>query len=89
VATWSKNNIGIPLVKPITMAKDTSTHTVKFQPIDQAFSAGAVLGTQGTAQKHIWYPASDLDTEKIYDVYVDGTKVYRILGADIVGNIEL
>ena len=89
MATWDKDTIGIPLVKPITMAKDTDSHTVQFQPIDQAFSTGAVLGTQGTAQKHLWYPSSDLDTTKIYDIYVNGTRVYRIFGIDIVGNEEL
>ena len=89
MSAWDKDTIGIPLLKPITMAKNTDSHTVQFQPIDQTFSTGAVLGTQGTAQKHLWYPSSDLDTTKIYDIYVNGTRVYRIFGIDIVGNEEL
>ena len=75
---WDKDTIFIALVTPITGAYDTASHTVEFQPIDQAYSTGHVDGTQCTTNQHLWYPASDLDENTTYDVYVDSVLIGRI-----------
>jgi len=89
MGTWNRHNIVIGLAASTTLADDTGTHTVQFQPISQAFSAGAISGTQGTSNLARWSPVSDLDTTEIYDVYLSTVKIGRIFGLDIVGNVEL
>ncbi len=79
MATWDKDEICIQLVTATTASDDESAHTVKFQPIDQAYPTGAVNGVQGTTEKSRYFPASDLDDETHYDVYIDGTAYYRLL----------
>lgn len=88
MATWSRHNIVIQLTASTTLADDTGTHTVEFQPIAQAYSAGAVVGTQGSSELSRWSPASDLSSTDIYDIYLSGVRVGRLFGMDIVGNIE-
>ncbi len=84
MANWTKNYCVIQLAAVTTLSDDTATHTVKVQPIDQAYSNGAVLCTAGTGNASRYTPNSDLDTTKVYDVYVDDTKVGRIFGPDTV-----
>ncbi len=86
MAVWDKDTIFIPLVTPITGADDTASHTVEFQPINQAYPTGHTDGTQCSTNLERWYPSADLDTDLDYDVYVDGTRVYRLLGLNAVSN---
>jgi hypothetical protein len=74
-----KDTVFIHLVTATTAADDTSSHTVKLQPIDQAYPTGAVDCTQGTSEQARWYPDTDLDEDQHYDVYVDDVKIGRIL----------
>jgi hypothetical protein len=83
MAVWNKENIVISLVNTATGENDTGTHTVKFQPVDQAYDSGAINGTQ-LDSLYRYIPASDLDTENAYDIYVDGTKLKRIFGSDML-----
>ena len=78
MATWAKENAVIQLKVAITMADDTSAHTVKYQPSTQTYPTGAITGTQGTSDLSCYYPSSDLDDEYHYDIYVDDTKVGRL-----------
>jgi hypothetical protein len=82
MSTWSKNVIFIRLLANGTGSGDTSAHTVEFQPIDQAYPTGAIAGTQCSGDASVYQPASNLDTEKHYDIYVDAARVGRIFGMD-------
>lgn len=86
MSTWNKYNCVVQLTLT-TLANDTTTHTVQFQPASQSFSNGAVLGTAGSGEPSRYRPVSDLDTEKAYDIYVDSTKVDRILGPDLIAEV--
>lgn len=77
MATWDKNTISIKLVVRLTGLPDTAAHTVQFQPINQAYPTGAVAGVQCSDDKSVYQPASDLDTDHHYDIYVDGVWVDR------------
>ena len=85
MSTWDKNIIWISLAKS-TGADETVTHVVQFQPIDQAFSTGAVLGLQSSSKVNRYQPASDLDTTKNYDVHIShsATPTGRIFGINTV-----
>ena len=87
MATWDKDVIFIQLVTATTGADDESAHTVKFQPIDQAYPTGAVNGTQCSTELSRYYPASDLDDTNCYDIYVDSVCIGRIFGKATVPSV--
>jgi len=77
MGTWAKENAVIGLYSSSTGLEDTSSHTVKYQPIDQDYDTGAIAASQlGSTNR--WMPDSDLDDEQHYDIYVDGTKKFRM-----------
>ena len=78
MATWEKENAVIRLVVATTMADDETSHTVKYQPTNQAYPTGAVTATQGTSELSRWYPSSDLDDNYSYDIYVNDSRIGRI-----------
>jgi len=79
MATWDKDTVFIELVTPITCDPDEAAYTVKFKPLDgTAYPTNAVAGVQGTSRLDRWYPASDLDDEYHYDVYLNDVKKGRI-----------
>ena len=85
MATWAKENVIIHLVTATTLADDSSAHDVEV--IDTAdslvYDAGSVVAcTQGSTADYRYFPSSDLDTTKEYDVYVDTVKIGRIIGPD-------
>jgi len=83
MGTWAKTGIWIELVAT-TGSSDTSTHTVQFQPFDQAFSTGAVAASAGSGNAARYRPTADLSTTLCYDIHVDSatTPVDRICGPD-------
>ena len=85
MATWDRNRVWIELVLS-TGASDTSTHTVQFQPTDQAFSTGAVAASVGASNSSRYRPVSDLDTTKCYDIHLSSatTPIDRIYGPDTI-----
>ena len=83
MGTWAKSNCWVELVAS-TGASDTSTHTVQFQPYDQAFSTGAVAASAGSSNGARYRPTADLSTTLCYDIHVDSatTPIGRICGPD-------
>ena len=78
MGTWDKDTIFIQLVDSSDGTNDETSHTVKLQPIDQAYDTGAVSCSQASGFASRWTPDSDLDDEMHYDIYVDGTKIGRL-----------
>ena len=74
MAVWPKEDVTMRIVDDTTGEDDTSVHTVKLQPINQAYDAGAIACSQKTVELCIWGPDSDLDDEMHYHWYIDGTK---------------
>ena len=89
MATWEKESIFIPLHVPVTGAEDTTGHTVEFQPINQGYPTGAILGVQCTTNQNLWQPASDLDDELDYDIYCDGSCITRLPAKKAVSSIGI
>lgn len=84
---WDKDIIFLSLVTPTTGADDTASHTVEFQPIDQAYPTGHTDGTQCSTETSRWYPASDLDENTTYDIYVDAVRIGRIQALNAVAPV--
>jgi hypothetical protein len=78
MGVWDKDIIFINVVTPITGADPTAEYGVVFQPIDQTFPDGGTDGVQCSTNLARYYPMSDLDDTKHYDVYVEGMKFMRI-----------
>jgi hypothetical protein len=90
MATWDKDIIFIELVTPVTCDPDEAAYTVKFKPLDgTAYPTNAVTGTQGTSRLDRWYPASDLNDDYCYDVYIDNVKVKRILSPNALPSMGM
>lgn len=85
MAVWSKKNMTIALRRDDTGKYDTASHTVIFRPVSIGTS-GDIAGTQLTTL-YAWQPASNGDTTEAYDIYVDGTKVKRIYGPDMLPDV--
>ena len=75
---WDKDVCFVELVTPVTGASDTTSHAVKFQPVDSAYPTGSIAGVAGTSNAARYYPASDLSESMHYDIYVDGVRVGRL-----------
>ena len=74
MATWEKEEVpAIHLTVFGTGADDTTAHTVKLQPANQAYDSGAISCTAGTSNGSYYYADSDLDDETLYHIYVDDT----------------
>ena len=86
MANWS--NAVVHLVSMTTLADDTTTHVVQFQPVDQAFSAGAILGSQGSSNLARYIPVTDLDSTNAYDIHISHsvTPITRIFGRDLIAS---
>lgn len=69
MATWEKELVLFSLMIWASGSEDTSVHTVKLQPIDQAYPTGAISCTH--KGNGYYGPDSDLDDETHYDIYVD------------------
>ena len=74
MATWPKEDVVFEIVDSTTGEPDTTVHTVKLQPINQAYDAGAIACSQKTTVLSMWGPDSDLDDEMHYFIYVNGSK---------------
>ncbi len=82
MAVWQKEKILFRLVTWSTGVPDSGTYTVKLQPTDQGYPNGAVNCTQATEDGSYRRPEADLDTDKHYDIYVDGEKKRRIFSPE-------
>ena len=87
MAVWSKNDMIITLRRSDTGKYDTTTHTVLYRPVSVGTS-GDITATQLDAL-FAYKPASNGSTEEAYDIYVDGTKVKRIYGSDMLPDVEV
>jgi len=78
---WDKDTVIIWLASSTTGALDTGAHTVKVQPIDQSYPTGAIDCSQ-LSSEYAYKPDSDLDEDTHYDVYVDGSKLKRLIATN-------
>jgi len=85
MAIWDKDTIVIAILDSSTGEIDENSYTIQAQPIDQAYSTGAVACSQLTSGK--WKPDSNLDTELAYDIYKNATRIGRIWGIDLMPGI--
>ena len=76
MAIWAKELVLFPVMIWASGTADTSAHTVKLQPIDQAYPTGAIACTH--KGNGYYGPDSDLSDATHYDIYVDGIKKERI-----------
>ena len=84
MATWEKEDVVFELVNSTTGSPDTTSHTVKLQPIDQAYDSGAIACSQKTVVTSMWGPDSDLDDLKHYHIYVDDDKKDLLISRESV-----
>jgi len=84
MATWDKEDVVFEIVNYTTGSPDTTAHTVKLQPINQAYDSGAISCSQKTAVTSMWGPDSDLDDEMHYYVYVNDVKKDLIIARESV-----
>jgi len=87
MATWTKEYIVFQLIVWASGTADTSSHTVKLQPITSTYPTNAVDCTHKGGG--YYGPDSDLDDETHYDIYVDGTKKGRLLAQESVPDIGI
>lgn len=83
MATWNAENALFILYDKDTGEEETTAKTVEFQPVSQAYPTGKISCTQiaGTGK---YLSDSDLDTTQAYDIYVQGSRVKRIFGPDLL-----
>ena len=83
MATWNAEYAMFINYDKNTGLENTTAKTVEYQPVDQGYPTGKISSTQiaGTGK---YIPDSDLDTELAYDVYVETSRVKRILGPDLM-----
>jgi len=75
MAAWPKEDVPLIDIRNWTTgSKDTTEHTVEWQPIDQAYDAGAIACSQCTVEQHLWRPDTDLDDGTHYQLYINTTK---------------
>ena len=68
------SELAIPIVDKITGENDSSSYTVKLQPLNQAYDSGAVTLSQKTVEQHVWGLSADsLDYDTHYALYIDGS----------------
>ncbi len=84
MSTWAAEYMIISMKHGTTGKPDTTTHTIQYQPADQAYPTGAINANQ-LASLSEYKPDSDGDTELAYDIYKDGIKIGRIQGPDLIG----
>ena len=80
MATWAKEYMIYTLIDGDTGEYDEDSHTVIFRPTDGT----ADLSTSVLSCGYRYRPDSDGDTSKAYDIMVDGTKIDRIWGPDLM-----
>ena len=85
MATWNNDTIIITLLDSSTGAVDTNSYTIQCQPVDQAYSTGAISCSQLSSGK--WKPDSNLDTENAYDIYKNSSRIGRIWGIDLMASV--
>jgi hypothetical protein len=78
MAAWDKDYVLITLRDSSTGHFDTTSHTVELQPTTSAYPTGKVTCNQ-LANPCTYKPASDLDDEMHYWVYVDTVKTYKLI----------
>lgn len=83
MATWNAEYAMFINYDKNTGAENTTAKTVEYQPVDQSYPTGKISSTQiaGTGK---YIPDSDLNTENAYDVYIEGSKIKRIFGSDLM-----
>ena len=74
MAVWDKEDVIFELIDEPTGSPDVAVYTVKLQPIDQAYDAGAIACSQKTDVLSMWGPDADLDDETHYFIYVNAAK---------------
>ena len=84
MATWDKEDVAFELVNSTTGSPDTGAHTVKLQPINQAYDSGAIACSQKSTVKSIYGPDSDLDDEMHYFIYIDTAKKDLLIARESV-----
>ena len=73
------------LVTATTCADDETGHTVKYQPVNQDYSTGALTATQGSSELSIYFATCDDDID--YDIYVDDARKCRLFALNAVPNL--
>lgn len=88
MGTWAKENVTpFDIVNWTTGVEDSSSHTVKLQPVNQDYPTGAITCSQCTTNQYRWRPDSDLDDSIDYWIYVDTVKKGLIPALNSVSNI--
>ena len=83
MATWERENAIVTLINSSSGELETSAKTVRFQPVDQEYPTGVIEATQLSSLSR-YIANSDLDTENAYDIYMNGTKIFRKWGPDLM-----
>ena len=76
MAIWAKELVLFQVMVWASGTADTSAHTVKLQPIDQAYPTGAIACTH--KGNGYYGPDSDLDDATHYDIYIDTVNKGRL-----------
>ena len=72
----------------VTGADDNTAHTVRLQPIDQAYPTGALVMAQKTERPAVWGFASNVMDENMhYDLYVNASKKKRYQAFNAIANL--
>ena len=87
MATWEKEDVSFELINSTTGSPDTTSHTVKLQPVDQVYDSGAIGCSQKTTVTSIWGPDSDLDDETHYYIYVNDDLKDLLIARKSIPNI--
>jgi hypothetical protein len=87
MAVWAKERAIYICRRSDTGKLDTSTHTVIYRPVSVG-SSGDISTTQ-LSSLFAYKPDENLDTEEAYDIYVDGTRIRRILGPDLMPDVSV
>ena len=88
MGTWAKENVPLyGIANGTTGVDDSTSHTVKLQPVNQTYPTGAITCSQCTTNQYLWKPDTDLQDNIDYHYYVDGTKKLRLLALNGVSNI--
>jgi hypothetical protein len=89
MATWPKEDVCEMFIVSSGVnkgSKDTSSHTVLLRPVD---GTADITCSQWTNDLSIWGPNSDLDDEKTYDWYVDGTIKKRLPARKALAGVQV
>ena len=80
MAVWDKEYMIYTLIDGDTGEYDDGVHTVLFRPID----GSADIASTALSCGYRYRPNGDGDTTLAYDIIVDGTKIDRIWGPDLM-----